>query len=508
MASQKSKISKSKIEKYGAVSGLFLYLAGANQKIKMKNQKIKNKFFMLAVLVSTVFLIPTIVKATESRVPELRVYSSSDYSLENSFMAFDENFQGGASATVGDINGDGNNEIIVAPGPGGGPHIKVFKSDGTLVSNFFAYTSGYRKGVNITTGDLDGDGKDEIITSTRYGATPHVRVFDGNGVPKFTWGFFAYQENFRGGVNITTCDVDGDGSKEIITGAGPGGGPHVRVFHKDGSFAGLDYFPFSSDFTGGVTVACGNVDGGNEDELIFGVQTSDEAWVKVYKTNLEKTVLGMFSAFPESFQGGVNLASGDVDRDGLDEIIVAANTGGGSHIRIFEAYGFPHPDSIFAYEDEFRGGVLVTAGDANNDSYDEIIITPNRRSTEGRTDLEKYIEIDISDQELRYYENGYLVAATQVSTGKWSMPTPLGTFAIQNKHSRAYSATYNLYMPFWMQFYGGYGLHELPEWANGYKEGEDHLGIRVSHGCVRLGVGPAEKLYNWADIGTTVIVKD
>ncbi|MFH1534760.1 MAG: L,D-transpeptidase family protein, partial [Patescibacteria group bacterium] len=365
------------------------------------------------------------------------------------------------------------------------------------------------KGVNIAAGDLDGDGKDEIIVSTRYGATPHVRVFDGNGIPKFTWGFFAYQENFRGGVNIAACDVDGDGEKEIVTGAGPGGGPHARVFDKDGTYAGLDYFPFASDFRGGISVTCGNVDGGAEEEVIFSVQTSDEAWVKVYKTNSEQTVLGMFRAFPESFRGGLNIASGDVDRDGLDEIIVAANTGGGSHVRFFEAYGFPHPDSIFAYEDEFRGGVLVTAGDANNDSYDEVIVSPNRRSTEGRTDLDKYIEIDISDQQLNYYENGYLVDSTQVSTGKWSMPTPLGTFSIQNKHPRAYSATYNLYMPFWMQFESrGYGLHELPEWPSGYKEGQDHLGIRVSHGCVRLGVGPAEKLYSWAEVGTTVIVKD
>lgn len=475
----------------------------------MKNKKVITKLFVLAVLVSTVFLLPRIVEATESRAPEVRVFNSSNYSIDKSFMVFDESFQGGASVAIGDLRGNGTNNIVVAPGPGGGPHIKVFKSDGTFVSSFFAYTSGYRKGVNIAAGDLDGDGKDEIITSTRHGATPHVRVFDGNGIPKLTWGFFAYQENFRGGVNITTCDVDGDGDKEIITGAGPGGGPHARVFDKDGTYTGLDYFPFASDFHGGVSVACGNVDGGVEEEIIFGVQSSDEAWVKVYKTNAEQTVLGMFRAFPESFRGGINIASGDIDRDGLDEIATAANTGGGSHVRLFEAYGFPHSDSIFPYEDEFRGGVLVAVGDANNDSYDEIIVAPNRRSTEGRTDLEKYIEIDISDQELKYYENGYLIDTAQVSTGKWSMPTPLGTFNIQNKHPRAYSATYNLYMPFWMQFESrGYGLHELPEWSNGYKEGQNHLGTRVSHGCVRLGVGPAEKLYKWADVGTTVIVKD
>ena len=58
-------------------------------------------------------------------------------------------------------------------------------------------------------------------------------------------------------------------------------------------------------------------------------------------------------------------------------------------------------------------------------------------------------------------------------------------------------------MPFWMQFTGmGHGIHELPEWPGGYKEGAAHLGIPVSHGCVRLGIGPAQTVYNWADKGT------
>ena len=57
------------------------------------------------------------------------------------------------------------------------------------------------------------------------------------------------------------------------------------------------------------------------------------------------------------------------------------------------------------------------------------------------------------------------------------------------------------------QFTGvGHGIHELPEWPSGYKEGEAHLGIPVSHGCVRLGVGPAETMYHWAPIGTIVFI--
>lgn len=119
----------------------------------------------------------------------------------------------------------------------------------------------------------------------------------------------------------------------------------------------------------------------------------------------------------------------------------------------------------------------------------------------------KYIEINLSEQRLYRFEGSNLIASHQVSTGKWSMPTPIGEFTINNKVGRAYSRRYNLYMPFWMSFVGSeYGIHELPEWPDGTKEGQGHLGTPVSHGCVRLGVGEAEETYNWAEIGTPVYV--
>jgi len=116
----------------------------------------------------------------------------------------------------------------------------------------------------------------------------------------------------------------------------------------------------------------------------------------------------------------------------------------------------------------------------------------------------KYIDIDLSAQVLTIFERQNALGSYRISTGKWSMPTPVGIRYVDGKNPRAYSSKYNLYMPFWNSIGGGYGIHELPEWANGAKEGESHLGTPVSHGCVRLGVGPAETVYNWADIGTPV----
>jgi len=119
----------------------------------------------------------------------------------------------------------------------------------------------------------------------------------------------------------------------------------------------------------------------------------------------------------------------------------------------------------------------------------------------------KYIEVNLSEQTLYLINGGSLEGTFSVSTGKWSMPTPEGEYAINNKDPRAYSSRYELYMPYWMAFIGSeYGIHELPEWPNGTKEGEAHLGTPVSHGCIRLGRGSAEQVYNWTDIGTTVFI--
>jgi lipoprotein-anchoring transpeptidase ErfK/SrfK len=116
----------------------------------------------------------------------------------------------------------------------------------------------------------------------------------------------------------------------------------------------------------------------------------------------------------------------------------------------------------------------------------------------------RYIDVNLTEQKMILFDNNKKINEYTVSTGKWSTPTPIGTRYIQNKNARAWSPKYGLYMPYWNSLGDGYGIHELPEWPSGYKEGEAHLGTPVSHGCIRLGVGPAEFVFEWAPIGTPV----
>lgn len=122
--------------------------------------------------------------------------------------------------------------------------------------------------------------------------------------------------------------------------------------------------------------------------------------------------------------------------------------------------------------------------------------------------LPQKIVINLKTQKLDYFVGGQLWREYTVSTGKAAMPTPKGNFRIFNKSLKAWSKNYGLWMPYWLGLdHGEFGIHELPVWPGGYREGASHLGKPVSHGCIRLGIGPAQYLYERVGTGTPVVIQ-
>ncbi len=154
---------------------------------------------------------------------------------------------------------------------------------------------------------------------------------------------------------------------------------------------------------------------------------------------------------------------------------------------------------ISNYQDLFSMITVVGHG-INSESLNYIA---DRASIKDIND--KRIKVDSGKkQRLYYFLSGVQVGSFSISSGKYSTPTPKGNFKIVNRYPYAWSS-YGLWMPFWLGIETGrFGFHELPIWPSGYREGENHLGIAVSHGCIRLGIGPSEFLYNWSEIGTPV----
>jgi hypothetical protein len=184
-----------------------------------------------------------------------------------SFFAYTPTFTGGVTVAAGYVNGDGHVDLVTGAGPGGGPQVKVIDgtmlgqvqadgqiADGALLASFMAYETTFSGGVFVAVGDVNGDGHAEVITGPGAGRGPLVQVFDGTNLPQLRGSFNAYSPGFTGGVRVGAVDVSGTGLADILTGAGPGGGPAVEVF--DGQSLSLidSFFATNPKFTGGVFV--------------------------------------------------------------------------------------------------------------------------------------------------------------------------------------------------------------------------------------------------------------
>ncbi|MBI5038068.1 MAG: L,D-transpeptidase family protein [Candidatus Kerfeldbacteria bacterium] len=442
---------------------------------------------------------PRATYAGYAHTPDVSLFKGNDW--QTTFSAYDLRFSGGVQVAVGDFDEDGISEIVTAPGAGGAPHIRIMRQDGSSIEDFFAYDVNMRAGVNVAVGDLNGDGSLEIVTAPQSGGAPQVRIFSKSGTPIFTPGFFAYDTQFRGGVNLAVGDLDGDGKDEIITGAGAGGAAHVRVFDQYG-IPEDNLFPFHPDYRGGIVVGAANVDGGPEDELLVGVQGGDSAWVKVLKRNGINTQLSTYKTFPDNFHGGIRMAGADMNGDGFDEVIVAAGKGGGPQVLGYSGHGTLTGLNFFSYGKDFRGGVNIATGDLDGDGKDEVVTGPSTWRAESALSHARYVQVDLSDQRLEAFENGRMVKSFLVSTGLPKTPTRPGTFQISEKiYSHLYSGP-DYYLPntlYNLRFDGPRLLHGA-YWHNNF-------GKPMSHGCVNIAYKDAVWLYDWMQIGDTVIIK-
>jgi hypothetical protein len=118
--------------------------------------------------------------------------------------------------------------------------------------SFNAYP-GLTGDVHVASGDIDGDGLSDIITGSAAGAMPHVKVFSGATGSEIR-SFFAYPSALSE-LRVAAGDVDDDGRDDIITAPGPGAAPHVKAFSGRDNSILASFFAYDGGFTGGVYVA-------------------------------------------------------------------------------------------------------------------------------------------------------------------------------------------------------------------------------------------------------------
>jgi hypothetical protein len=197
------------------------------------------------------------------------------------FLAFEASFTGGVYVAGDDMTGDGRADVIVGAGEGGAPRVQIYDSfTGKKTLDQFAYESSARTGVRVAAGDFNGDGKQDLVVAAGIGGGPRVRVFSGATLPQLTTlaDFFAFESGQRGGAYVSAGDFDGDGLADLVTGAGPEGGPRVIVWNSANLFLRdpaarvkfLDFFAFDPNTRNGVRAMLRNIDGDQFGDVVAG----------------------------------------------------------------------------------------------------------------------------------------------------------------------------------------------------------------------------------------------
>ena len=279
------------------------------------------------------------VSPDDGGTPRVRVDHTTAGEGMGEDLAGHGTFRGGVRSALGDVSGDGVNDIVIAPGTGGAPRLRVIDgATGNTLSDFLVYEDSFRGGLYVAVGDVNADGRADIITGTGNGGAPRVRVLSGADLGKTVLrDFFAYEDSFRGGVLVSAGDIDGDGKDDVITGTGVGGGPRVITFAGTDGKVLQNFFAYEDSFRGGVLVSSGDIDGDGKDDVITGTGPGGGPVVRVVGAG--GATLLQFLADDSSFRGGVGVDSSDVDGDGRDDVVTHTRHGSSLSVNIFDDNG-------------------------------------------------------------------------------------------------------------------------------------------------------------------------
>lgn len=288
--------------------------------------------------------------AGEGGGPHIRTFSPDG-------TASDGNYYGpgpggsGAFVAAGDINGDGLQEIVSAAGPGNVATVAVTRRDATQLASIVPFP-GSNGGATVAAGNVDSSDRQEVIVGSGPGIASTVKAYRlVNDQLEEVFSFSPYGATFKGGVFVGA--VNG----YIVTGAGAGGGPHVKVFKITGGVPELfsEWMAYGS-FPGGVRVAIGNAQSAGKLNVVTGAGPGGGPHVRIF--NIDGNPLFQFFAFGEKFTGGVFVGVA-----GQARTVVGAGSGGGPHVKVlqYDADDFKYDEvaSFFAYDAKFLGGVRV-----------------------------------------------------------------------------------------------------------------------------------------------------
>jgi len=275
----------------------------------------------------------------------VKAYSTPTLAVTQTLLPFGPDISGANIAAAS--NSDGSATLVIGAGVGGQLVKALNAGTGDLLLNFLPFDPSYRGGVRVAAGDVTGDGVADIAVGAQSGSSA-VKVFDGSSGTEIR-SFSAFAPGFTGGVSLALGDVTGDGLADIIVGAGASGAPLVTIYDGSTGLVTANFFAFNPSFTGGVSVAFGR--NGSHNMLIAG-QLTGGGQVRTFDPGT-LAIEGAFFAFDPTYTGGVSVAAGSFGS--ADSLFVGA-LGGSGTVNIFDAASLAGTQSFLSFA---AGGVNV-----------------------------------------------------------------------------------------------------------------------------------------------------
>ena len=249
-----------------------------------------------------------------------------------------------------------------------------------------------------------------VGTEPARGSQPLVRLLDvskGTVVAET----LAFEQVFQGGTRVAMGDVDGNGDQEVLVASGPGRRSEIRVFDivtTAGTTRLVELhayrtFPFDANYTGGITVACGDIDGNGRDDIVTSMSRG-QGVVKAFLSVAPRAPANdpiqnapCLSITPAAagFDGGSAVAVGDFGTfvagtqqtpgvpDGKVEIVVASGVDAAPKVQVYDVSVRSAPrvvTTLLPFTPSVRFGLTVSTGRCNNDVIDDIIVSTGRHA--------------------------------------------------------------------------------------------------------------------------------
>lgn len=268
-------------------------------------------------------------------------------------------FQGAARIALGNFDDDENLEVAVGAGAGGGPQVVIYGQGGKLLRSFFAFDEATRTGIDVAAADTNNDGVDEVIVGSGPGMTSTVNVMSPAGLTIKSIPVYGDVPN-TDGVRVAAEDMDGDGIAEIVTVPASGSSTEGRVFRIDGSV----WHTFTiapQPCTGGFDVAVRAIDEDRRPRIVTAAGEGCAPEIRIFKRSGK--FVRSFYAEDYSFREGLSVSVANILTDTFPtEILVAPASDAAPEFKVLSMRGVLK-ETRTQFEEWWTGGYDVSAAE-------------------------------------------------------------------------------------------------------------------------------------------------